>query len=100
MALLQPLDPAPRAAPGRGAEAADPRADGLWVEGLSKSYGQRAVVRDVSLHVARGEAVGLLGPNGAGKTTLFYLVTGLVKPDSGRIVLDGHDITRLPMYQR
>ena len=99
MALLQPLDSAPRAAP-RKAEVPDPRADGLWVEGLRKSYGPHAVVRDVSLHVARGEAVGLLGPNGAGKTTLFYMVTGLVRPDAGRIVLDGHDITRLPMYQR
>ena len=99
MAMPRPFDPAPRAAP-RKAEAADPRLSGLSIEGLRKSYGQRAVVRDVSLHVARGEAVGLLGPNGAGKTTLFYMVTGLVKPDSGRIVLDGHDVTRLPMYQR
>ena len=67
---------------------------------LAKSYKARRVVEDVSLHVRRGEAIGLLGPNGAGKTTLFYMVMGLVRPDSGRIVLDGHDVTDLPMYQR
>jgi lipopolysaccharide export system ATP-binding protein len=58
------------------------------------------VVRGASLHVRRGEAVGLLGPNGAGKTTIFYMITGLIKADSGRIELDGHDVTGLPMYQR
>ncbi|MEP9354351.1 LPS export ABC transporter ATP-binding protein [Xanthobacter sp. KR7-65] len=68
--------------------------------GLAKSYGGRQVVRDVSLNVRRGEAVGLLGPNGAGKTTCFYMVTGLVKADAGRIELDGHDITPMPMYRR
>ena len=73
---------------------------GLQVEGLSKRYGKRTVVRDVSLRVSRGEAVGLLGPNGAGKTTLFYMITGLLRPDSGRIVLDGQNVTSLPMYQR
>ena len=73
---------------------------GLQVEGLSKRYGKRVVVRDVSLRVSRGEAVGLLGPNGAGKTTLFYMITGLLRPDSGRIVLDGQNVTSLPMYQR
>jgi len=57
-------------------------------------------VRDVSLHLSQGEVVGLLGPNGAGKTTTFYLITGLIRPDQGRIVLDGDDITRAPMYQR
>ncbi|MFS8035793.1 LPS export ABC transporter ATP-binding protein [Xanthobacter sp. AM11] len=68
--------------------------------GLAKSYGGRKVVRDVSINVRRGEAVGLLGPNGAGKTTCFYMVTGLVKADAGRIELDGHDITPMPMYRR
>jgi len=68
--------------------------------GLAKSYGGRKVVRDVSLNVRRGEAVGLLGPNGAGKTTCFYMVTGLVKADQGRIELDGHDVTPMPMYRR
>ncbi len=68
--------------------------------GLAKSYGGRKVVKDVSMNVRRGEAVGLLGPNGAGKTTCFYMVTGLVKADAGRIELDGHDITPLPMYRR
>ena len=67
---------------------------------LAKSYGNRPVVRNVSLSVRRGEAVGLLGPNGAGKTTVFYMITGLVAPDRGTISLDGVDITRLPMYQR
>jgi len=73
---------------------------GLEVQRLGKRYGGRPVVRDVSLSVQRGEAVGLLGPNGAGKTTSFYMITGLVKPDVGRILLDGEDITRLPMYRR
>ena len=67
---------------------------------LGKSYGGRQVVQDVSLAVRRGEAVGLLGPNGAGKTTVFYMITGLVRPDKGTIELDGHDVTRLPMYRR
>jgi lipopolysaccharide export system ATP-binding protein len=70
------------------------------VEGLRKSYKRRPVVRDVSLSVRRGEAVGLLGPNGAGKTTVFYMITGLIAADSGRISLDGTDITHLPMYRR
>nr|WP_309486175.1 LPS export ABC transporter ATP-binding protein [Ancylobacter mangrovi] len=67
---------------------------------LAKSYGGRKVVREASLHVRSGEAVGLLGPNGAGKTTIFYMITGLVKADAGRIELDGHDVTHLPMYRR
>ncbi|MFN3891199.1 MAG: LPS export ABC transporter ATP-binding protein [Beijerinckiaceae bacterium] len=67
---------------------------------LGKSYRGRQVVRNVSLAVRRGEAVGLLGPNGAGKTTVFYMITGLVKPDKGVIELDGHDVTALPMYRR
>jgi lipopolysaccharide export system ATP-binding protein len=77
-----------------------PATDGLGVRSIAKSYDRRAVLHDVSLDVHRGEVVGLLGPNGAGKTTCFYSVMGLVKPDSGRIFLDGQDITDLPMYRR
>ena len=73
---------------------------GLDVRSIAKAYDRRAVLHDVSLGVHRGEVVGLLGPNGAGKTTCFYSVMGLVKPDSGRIFLDGEDITDLPMYRR
>jgi lipopolysaccharide export system ATP-binding protein len=73
---------------------------GLEVHSIAKSYDRRAVLHDVSLDVHRGEVVGLLGPNGAGKTTCFYSVMGLVKPDSGRIFLDGQDITELPMYRQ
>ena len=67
---------------------------------LAKQYKKRSVVRDVSLHVGAGEIVGLLGPNGAGKTTSFYMVVGLVRADSGSVLLDGKDITRLPMHAR
>ncbi|HYD18219.1 MAG TPA: LPS export ABC transporter ATP-binding protein [Patescibacteria group bacterium] len=77
-----------------------PSAAGLEVSHLMKRYKRRPVLRDVSLTVKRGEAVGLLGPNGAGKTTCFYIVTGLIDADSGSIRLDGKDITRLPMYRR
>src|SRR5579871_2113579 len=72
----------------------------LAVHGIEKSYSGRKVVRGVTFFVRRGEAVGLLGPNGAGKTTAFYMITGLVKADRGRINLDGYDVTSLPMYQR
>ena len=72
----------------------------LAAHNLQKSYGGRRVVNGVSLYVRRGEAVGLLGPNGAGKTTAFYMITGLIKAESGQIELDGHDVTHLPMYQR
>jgi lipopolysaccharide export system ATP-binding protein len=67
---------------------------------IAKSYDKKVVLKDVSLAIDRGEVVGLLGPNGAGKTTCFYSIMGLVKPDSGRIFLDGQDITDLPMYRR
>ncbi len=77
-----------------------PIMDGLSVVSIAKSYDKRVVLSDVSVSVGRGEVVGLLGPNGAGKTTCFYSVMGLVKPDSGRIMLDGDDITGLPMYRR
>jgi lipopolysaccharide export system ATP-binding protein len=74
--------------------------EGIQVENLGKSYGKRTVVKNVSLSLKRGEVVGLLGPNGAGKTTCFYMITGLVSADHGRIMLDGEDITGFPMYQR
>ncbi len=74
--------------------------DGLVAVNIGKSFKKRPVLRGVTLSVQRGEAVGLLGPNGAGKTTCFYVVTGLLAPDSGWITLDGHDITDLPMYRR
>jgi lipopolysaccharide export system ATP-binding protein len=67
---------------------------------ISKSYGGRRVVDDVSVHVREGEIVGLLGPNGAGKTTSFYMVVGLISPDSGKVVLDGVDLTGMPMFER
>jgi lipopolysaccharide export system ATP-binding protein len=73
---------------------------GLAVVSIAKSYDKKAVLTDVSLGVDRGEVLGLLGPNGAGKTTCFYSIMGLVRPDSGRILLDGQDITGLPMYRR
>lgn len=76
------------------------KTSGLEIQHLGKSYAKRPVVRDISLNVRRGEAVGLLGPNGAGKTTCFYMITGLIRPDYGRIFLDGTDITPLPMYHR
>ncbi len=73
---------------------------GLVVENLAKSYHKRPVIRDVSLTLARGEVVALLGPNGSGKTTCFYAVAGLVSADAGRVLLDGREITSLPMYRR
>jgi lipopolysaccharide export system ATP-binding protein len=72
----------------------------LEAKKLEKDYRGRKIVRGVSLQVRYGEVVGLLGPNGAGKTTTFYMVVGLVRPDQGRVVLDGTDITKMPMYQR
>jgi lipopolysaccharide export system ATP-binding protein len=73
---------------------------GLEAHGLVKTFRHRKVVNDVNVSIDRGEVVGLLGPNGAGKTTTFYMVVGLLTPDRGRILLDGHDITDLPMYRR
>jgi lipopolysaccharide export system ATP-binding protein len=75
-------------------------AEVLTVHGVQKSFGNRMVVKGVSLSVRRGEAVGLLGPNGAGKTTVFYMITGLIPADQGTIRFENHDITHLPMYQR
>ncbi|MCC7496838.1 MAG: LPS export ABC transporter ATP-binding protein [Bryobacterales bacterium] len=72
----------------------------LQTSEISKSYNRRKVVDDISLSVEQGEVVGLLGPNGAGKTTSFYMIVGLISPDSGRVMMDGDDITLLPMYKR
>ena len=100
--------PQPRKAQGRRApdrrQDSDPRSGAaqgfLAAHGVERSFVGRKVVKGVSLYVRRGEAVGLLGPNGAGKTTVFYMITGLITADRGRIELDGHDVTALPMYQR
>jgi lipopolysaccharide export system ATP-binding protein len=88
-----------RRSDGNGAARGD-RKGVLEVHNVEKSFVGRKVVKKVSLYVRQGEAVGLLGPNGAGKTTVFYMITGLIKADQGRIDLDGHDVTKLPMYQR
>ncbi len=89
------------AAQGARSAAPQPRGEGwLSVEQVMKAYKSRQVVKGVSLALRRGEAVGLLGPNGAGKTTVFYMITGLVAADKGRIFIDGHDVTRYPMYRR
>jgi lipopolysaccharide export system ATP-binding protein len=85
---------------GRLGPVAEGGQSGLIARGLGKRFKRRHVLREVSVTVQRGEAVGLLGPNGAGKTTCFYCITGLIKPDAGSILLDGHDITSLPMYRR
>ena len=91
------MTPPPSSVPHRYLQ---PVPKGLAVRHISKSYKKRPVLRDVSLHVERGEAVAILGPNGAGKTTGFYIITGLIPPDGGEIMLDGQDITNLPMYRR
>jgi lipopolysaccharide export system ATP-binding protein len=109
-APVPPQGPAPRP-PARPVARPRRRSDGnggapperralLSVHSVEKSFVGRKVVRGVSLYVRKGEAVGLLGPNGAGKTTVFYMITGLIKADDGRIELDGCDVTYLPMYQR
>jgi lipopolysaccharide export system ATP-binding protein len=101
----QPAEAAPRPAPRPrrrvdGVAAPTGRKDVLSVHSVEKSFVGRQVVKGVSLYVRKGEAVGLLGPNGAGKTTVFYMMTGLIKADKGRIELDGYNVTPLPMYQR
>ncbi|MEJ8476523.1 LPS export ABC transporter ATP-binding protein [Roseibium algae] len=83
-----------------GAATVESGAGSLLVDGIGKTFGRRQVVKHVSLEVRPGESVGLLGPNGAGKTTTFYMITGLIRPDQGSIILDGFDMTRLPMYRR
>jgi lipopolysaccharide export system ATP-binding protein len=98
---VAPPRPAPRpAAADRGASWQAAQHAYLAAHGVEKSFGSRKVVKGVSLYVRRGEAVGLLGPNGAGKTTVFYMITGLINADRGRIEIDGNDVTGLPMYQR
>ena len=83
------------------ADAAPPIPQGgLAVISIAKSYDKRSVLSDISLTVGKGEVLGLLGPNGAGKTTCFYSIMGLVRPDAGRILMDGEDVTKLPMYRR
>ncbi|MBL8563569.1 MAG: LPS export ABC transporter ATP-binding protein [Gemmobacter sp.] len=77
-----------------------PDTSGLHVRNLRKSYKKRPVIRDVTLSLARGEVVALLGPNGSGKTTCFYSIAGLVTPEGGQVVIDGKDVTALPMYRR
>lgn len=74
--------------------------DGLVIDSIGKSYSKKPVVRSISLQIQKGEAVGLLGPNGAGKTTCFYMISGLIRPDYGKIILDGKNITRSPIYKR
>ena len=97
----QPRETAPRARAGNGASPQRVQHSGyLAIHGVENSFGTRKIVHGVSIYVRRGEAVGILGPNGAGKTTVFYMITGLIKPDRGRVELDGHDVTQLPMYQR
>ena len=73
---------------------------GLVIKNIGKSYGKRPILRDISLEVKKGEAVAILGPNGAGKTTTFHIITGLLFADYGEVLLDGHDLTLLPMYRR
>ncbi len=94
MGRIKQMSATPEPAP----EAAENSA--LLGEGLTKAYGGRAVVDNVSVTVNRGEVIGLLGPNGAGKTTTFYMLVGLLKPDRGRVMLGGREITMLPLYQR
>ena len=98
----QPRDtaPRPRLATNGSAPQRAPHAGYLAIHGVEKSFGACKIVHGVSIYVRRGEAVGILGPNGAGKTTVFYMITGLIKPDRGRVELDGHDVTQFPMYQR
>lgn len=84
----------------RGDLLVTPGTAGLHVVGLRKSYQRRPVIRDVTLHLEQGEVVALLGPNGSGKTTCFYAIAGLVTPEGGQVLIDGRDVTALPMYRR
>ncbi len=99
---MSQLDPSLAPATADPISAAQPigPVGGLEVISIAKSYDKRAVLTDISLSVGKGEVLGLLGPNGAGKTTCFYSIMGLVRPDSGRILMDGVDVTKLPMYRR
>lgn len=82
------------------AKPADPAPAGLQIRNLRKSYKKRPVIRDVTMDLRRGEVVALLGPNGSGKTTCFYSIAGLVTPEGGQVMIDGRDVTPLPMYRR
>jgi lipopolysaccharide export system ATP-binding protein len=98
---VAPVRQAPDGAPAVLRRRSMPAADQLLsAHGIMKSFGKRQVVKGVSIAVGKGESVGLLGPNGAGKTTVFYMITGLIKPDQGKVIIEGRDVTRLPMYQR
>jgi lipopolysaccharide export system ATP-binding protein len=92
-----PVTPFPK---GKNQSNAAPTGRGLVAEHLVKHYNKRPILRDVSIRLQRGEAVGLLGPNGAGKTTCFYMISGLIRPDAGKIFIDDQEITFLPMYRR
>ena len=92
--------PAPTAAKGQPTPRLVTHNQGLVAKNMGKRFKKRPVIRGVSMTLQRGEVVGLLGPNGAGKTTCFYMITGLMPPDYGNIILDGDDITDLPMYRR
>lgn len=85
---------------GKSTDSSADHDKGLVISNIGKSYAGRPVVRDVSLSIYKGEAVGLLGPNGAGKTTCFYMIMGLIQSDYGQIMLDGNDVTNLPVYRR
>ena len=99
VAVTPAVDPAAGDPPSQGPRIVA-STTGLEARHLGKRFKKRPVVHDVSLTVQRGEVVGLLGPNGAGKTTCFYMITGLITPDYGAVVLDGDDISDLPMYRR
>ncbi|MFK8032654.1 MAG: LPS export ABC transporter ATP-binding protein [Hyphomicrobiales bacterium] len=96
------MQPAPKRTKRQKKASAQFQDENGWLvaQNLAKSFRRRSVVRDVTLAVRQGEAVGLLGPNGAGKTTVFYMITGLIRPESGAIRIDGFDVTSLPMYTR
>ena len=100
----QPARPRGPAQPHSGAprqpQAQEQQQPRLIVQGVKKSFKKRMVVKGVSINLRPGESVGLLGPNGAGKTTVFYMITGLIKPDEGRVTIDGYDVSKLPMYRR
>nr|WP_284126255.1 LPS export ABC transporter ATP-binding protein [Parerythrobacter aestuarii] len=98
--MLETDDPAHAIEEATKAAAPPIPQGGLEVVSIAKSYDKRAVLTDISLSVGKGEVLGLLGPNGAGKTTCFYSVMGLVRPDAGRVLMDGEDVTHLPMYRR
>lgn len=98
--MASPLLKSEPTRPSSGPLSGAPPLKKLVLENVKKTYGKRTVVKGVSLSIGQGEVVGLLGPNGAGKTTTFYMATGLVKPDLGKVTLNGQDVTHVPMYKR